>query len=418
MTMKKRTQDTLEKEKASERYVGVFPFAFDENADDEAAIPATIQVLPIGQWEHDVYGPIVIASSDIREFAQNFNANIRKGVPITAGHEGMQELPAVGWIKQVEARPDGLWGTVEWNEIGEQALSDRQYKFFSPEFYAMYEDPESHQLYRNVLTGGALTKAPYFKELEAIVFSEKALKKQFNEPTMTIQELVAKKPEDLTAEEKTFLNANLTELTDEQKTAFASVIEAPAPTAEEVAAKEAADKAAADAKATEDANVAAGKNADGTDKVAASEKVQISASELKALRSKADEGAKAFAELNRAKVVAAVSTMTFSESNKNGKFLPKSKDTLQAFIETLNEGQKAKFSELVGQLPQTQIFKELGVDSKAAEGTVQAEVDAKVGKKMSENKELKYSEALRQVFAETEGLTARYDAELQGQVNA
>ena len=425
---------TESKKKASDKFIGVFPFQFDEESSDSgvAAIPDTIHLIPVGQWEHDLYGPIIITASDIREFAQNFNAGIRKGVFITAGHEGMLELPAVGWITKVEGRDDGLWGTVSWNELGEEMLGDRQYKFFSPEFYRDYEDPQDHQLYRNVITGGALTKAPYFKELEAVVFSEKKLKKQFNEnTTMTIQELLAKKMEELSDEEKAFIKEHASELTDEQKTAYTSIIDEPKTETEEEKtareAKEKADKEAADAKvaaeaeekAKGDANEAAGLNRDGSAKVEASEKkVQISASELQMLRNKADEGAKAFAELQKAKLDTAISTLTFSETNKVGKFLPKSKDTLRAFMETLNDAQRTSFAALLAELPKTEIFTEKGVDAKAVEGTVQAEVEAKVNAKMSANKEMKYSDALRQVFAENSGLTERYNAEVSQKVVA
>lgn len=415
--------------KANDKYVGVFPFQFDEGADEEAgdaAIPTSIHLIPIGQWEHDLYGPIIITANDILEFKANFDAKIRKGVPITAGHEGALELPAVGWITKVEARGDGLWGQVEWNEMGEDALEDKQFKFFSPEFYPIYEDAQTHTLYKNVLTGGALTKAPYFKELEAIVFSEKKLKNKFNHQTMTIAELLAKKMEDLSTEEKAFIKEHASELTDEQKAAYTSVIEEPTGTEEtaeektareakekEVAEKKAADdKAAEDEKAKGDANEAAGLNRDGSVKIDASEKVHISAGELALLKKAADEGKQAFAELKLQKLTAAVSALIFSETNKAGKFLPKSKDTLHAFMETLSDAQKASFNLLLAELPKTQIFSEIGTGAAAVEGTAQAEVEAKVTLKMDGNKALKYSEALKLVFEENKGLTERYHEEV------
>lgn len=404
------------------KYVGVFPLEFSEgkpSTDGGVAIPDTIHLIPIGTWEHDLYGPIIITFSDIREFAQNFNAGIRKGVPITAGHEGYEELPAVGWVSAVEAREDGLWGEIEWNNLGKGTLTDKQFKFFSPEFNRDYEDPETHQLYRNVLVGGALTKSPYFKGLEAIVFSENKLK--FN-TTMNLQELLAKSIETLTEEEKAFIKAHASELTDEQKVTHTAIIdEASVETEEEKAAretKEAEEKAAADAKAIGDANEAAGLNRDGSAKadgatVEASDKklVTISASELEILRTKADQGVQAFRELEAEKINSAIKTLTFSESNKMGKFLPKSVDSLRKFMESLNATQRQAFSTLIAELPETQIFKENGASS-ATDGTATAEVEAKVTAKMSANKDLKYSEALRQVFSENKGLEERYDGEL------
>ena len=115
-----KLEQHLQANKASTHYMGVFPFEFEAPA--QATLPTTVHLIPTGQWEHDVYGTIKITQADIQQFADNFNAKIRNGVSITAGHEGEQEKPAVGWITKVEARETGLWGTVEWNNTGKALL--------------------------------------------------------------------------------------------------------------------------------------------------------------------------------------------------------------------------------------------------------------------------------------------------------
>ena len=414
--IKKKLEDILGKEKASDRFVGVFPFEFSEPDMEEGddGVPSMIHLIPIGQWDHEAYGPITITMSDINEFCQNFNAQIRKGVPITAGHEGMSELPAVGWITKVEARDTGLWGEVEWTDTGRALLCDKAFKFFSPEFYRDYEDPETHQIYRNVITGGALTKSPYFKELEAVVFSEFKIKNNFNDKnTMEINEIVAKDIITLTDDEKAFLKEHTSELTEEQKTSFASVIEEPVAgeTDEERVEREAKEKADEEAKIGAE-NEAKGFNPDGSEKVSASEKVMISAGELAILRSKADAGQKAFAELQKQKMDVEVSSLMFSESNKKGKFLPKSKDSVRAFMESLNDKQRSSFSALVAELPTAGLFSEKGDGNDPTNGLAMAEVENKVKAKMSENKDIKYSQALKEVMSENAGLEERYDREL------
>ena len=137
----------------------------------------------------------------------------------------------------------------------------------------------------------------------------------------------------------------------------------------------------------------------------------ITASELEILRKKANEGQQAFAELKKAKVTASVKALVFSESNKAGKFLPKSEASLQAFIESLSAEQATKFSALVGEIPKSEKFGEIGSGAQAS-ATVQAEVEAKVAEKIKANDKLSYSEALKQVMAENEGLEQRYDEEL------
>lgn len=431
--MTKTLTAAQEKKKLSEKHVGIFPLEFDDNAGEaEVSIPDVIHLIPIGQWEHDLYGPILITAGDIREFAQNFNAGIRKGVPITAGHEGMAELPANGWITSVECRDTGLWGVVEWNELGKETLSDKQYKFFSPEFYRDYEDPQTHQLYRNVITGGALTKSPYFKELEAIVFSEKKLQKQFNDNqnTMDLATLLAKDITTLDEAEKAFIKEHKAELTAEQLVSHTAIVD-DAETAEEKEKREGDENEAkglnrdGSAKAEKTAeeiaaeNVAAGLNPDGSVKVEGSDRsgkmIQMSETEHALLVKKADEGAQAFAELEKGKLNASVAALTFSESNKTGKFLPKSTDKLRTFMQGLNAEQKLAFSVLIADLPKNQVFNEVGA-SGAAEGTATAEVEAKVAVKMTAAEKagtpMKYSEALKEVMSEEKGLEERYDASL------
>jgi len=404
---------TFKQSKTNDKFRGVFPFEFDDKGDDSPAIPEKIHLVPIGQWEHDLYGPIIINNADIREFIQNFNAGVRKGVFITAGHEGFEELPAVGWIKEVESRDNGLWGEVEWNNRGLTSLQEKEFKFFSPEMCRDYEDPESHEYYRNVLTGGALTKSPYFKELQAIVFSDKNIKSNLNKKetmTKTLEEVLALEVDVLTDEDKAVLEENKATLTDEQRTKFGITVEAPAETEKEKTAREVKEK--------EDANVVAGLNADGSAKSTETQEhsekkmVTINASELAILRAKADEGAQAFAELERKNVDGITANLVFSESNKAGKFLPKSKDNLRAFIEKLSKEQRTSFSAITSQLPSLVAFKEVGVSHTATEGTAQAEVEAKIAAKITANPKMRYSEALKEVMSENQGLEQRYDEEL------
>ncbi len=42
--------------------------------------------------------------------------------------------PAAGWIKELIARPDGVYGRVEWNGDGAAALTGRRYRYLSPAF--------------------------------------------------------------------------------------------------------------------------------------------------------------------------------------------------------------------------------------------------------------------------------------------
>src|SRR5215210_7554809 len=205
-----------------------FPIQLFAEGSTDAQVPSEIHVVPTGTWEHPVYGEMEITTSHIAEFVRNFTDKVRRDIPITAGHDngmGGGELPAIGWFTDVVDRGvNGLWAGVKWTEEGVQLLEQRAFKYFSPEFYEMYEDPETRKKYSHVLVGGALTNKPYFKELEPVVaFSEPSIIHQFTDD-MNLNDIVSKKAEELSAEEKAFLAEHKDELNDDQKAAFATVL--------------------------------------------------------------------------------------------------------------------------------------------------------------------------------------------------
>lgn len=431
---------------------------FAETASDKA--PKEIHVLPVGKWNHPAYGPIVITREDIADFKHNFDEGLRKGIPITEGHEVMDEKPAVGWFTElIDRGANGLFAIIEWTEKGKTLLSDKAYKFFSPEFYSEYEDPETREIHENVLVGGALTNKPYFKELDAIVLSEQSINNQFNEkPMLKLEEVLAKKVEELSDEEKTFLQENKSELNDEQKETFKSVLEdEKTETDEEKTAREEKEKGdeneknglnrdgsakelTDDEKAqnvkdgknedgtektelTDDekqANVDAGKNEDGSkkeEKVDGSEgvvvvdgKVQMSQAAYKLLNSKANSGHEASKKLIASEIKAEATKLVFSEQNSQGRFLPKQSDKVFSFMQGLNEKQRKEFSELVIALPKTEVFNEVG-HGDSNEGSAYAEIESKTKKLMSEDKALTYSDAVKRVCEEHPKLANQYETE-------
>lgn len=428
----------------------VFPIQlFDEG---DAKVPERIHILPTGAWEHPVYGKIVITASDIAEFKANFDRGLRKGVPITEGHEIMDEKPAVGWFMELEdAVEQGLYAYVDWTKQGKDLLSSKSYKYFSPEFYREYEDPQTREIYRNVLVGGALTNKPYFKELEAIVFSEANIKNQltYNE-TMPeeIKAILEKNSSEWTDDEKALVRANAGHLTDEQKEEHKAILEESDAGSDDDKGDDDSDKGGEDTGSDDGADDAetdgdddkGGEDTDGAgssddeggeaddtdaggentdegsdntgDKKEFTEdgKVKVSASYLKALETNANQGKEAFNELQKMRLDTAVKELTFSERNPKGRFLPKTETKLRKFMETLNAEQHSAFSELVKSIPASFNFDELG-DDNAAETSAKREVETKVAAKMSEDKALKYSDALKQVFAEDENLAKRYNLE-------
>jgi phage I-like protein len=42
--------------------------------------------------------------------------------------------PAAGWVVELQSRPDGLWGRVEWTPAGAEAVRSRSYRYYSPAY--------------------------------------------------------------------------------------------------------------------------------------------------------------------------------------------------------------------------------------------------------------------------------------------
>ncbi len=65
-----------------------------------------------------------------------------------------QPAPAAGWIETLDARPDGVWARVRWNDRAREMLRAREYRYISPAF--------SHTDKGEILTifGAALTNIP------------------------------------------------------------------------------------------------------------------------------------------------------------------------------------------------------------------------------------------------------------------
>ena len=430
---KKITKKITAKEK--KRLPIIFPIDLKTFAE-KGELPREIQILPIGKWNHPSYGPIIITREHLEKFKENFDKRVRNDIPVTEGHEVLDEKPAVGWFEEVIVKGgNGLYAIMDWTKKGKTLLSERYYKYFSPEFYSEYEDPETREIHENVLVGGALTNKPYFKELEAVVLSENIINNKLKFNDMTLEEILAKKVEELSAEEKTFLQANKEELNEEQLATFGSVFEDEKTDEEKTAREE---------KEAGDANEAKGLNRDGSVKepedpkdpvdpdpepepepspepkepVEASEfkmnekgEVIMTSEQAKILTSKANAGYEANKKLEMSEVKIMSDKLTCSEKNSEGKILPKDSEKVFSFMLELTEAQRKTFAELVNSIPSSQLFSEKG-SGQVSEGSAVKEIELKVKTMMSEDKALSYSEAVITVCKENKELADRYVKEL------
>jgi len=205
-------------------------------ADDQGALPKSIQLLHTGSWNTPWHGDFEINEGDINEFAENFSNGV--GLPAEAdgkaainySHYGGEK--AAGWLTNVRAeRVDGvlsLMGDPEWTAAGQKSLIEGEFRYISPEFNPRalpWEDPEEEwHMVANVLTGAGLTNRPLFKKLKKVAASEikGSTKENKKEKPMSLklEEVRIMEASELKDEHRAFLEDNKTQLSADELTKF------------------------------------------------------------------------------------------------------------------------------------------------------------------------------------------------------
>lgn len=102
--------------------------------------PEWVHLLPAAQdgiQTYDGRGPYRVADIEA-VIAASMQSD--RGMPIDENHATDMAMmngvgaPARGWIKELQARGDGLWGRVEWTKAGRKMLADHAYRSISPVF--------------------------------------------------------------------------------------------------------------------------------------------------------------------------------------------------------------------------------------------------------------------------------------------
>jgi hypothetical protein len=130
-----------------------------------------VHALSLGKFDHAMFGEIDINMERVQRFAANVKARAR-GIDPSINYDHINMGEAAGWVKDAEARPDGLWLLVDWTEPAREKIAKRLYRYFSSEFDDEWEDPKTHVKFQDVLFGGALTNRPFLKDLVPVNLSE------------------------------------------------------------------------------------------------------------------------------------------------------------------------------------------------------------------------------------------------------
>jgi len=133
---------------------------------DQGSLPEWIRLLPLGKISlSDGREPFNLDLESAESMVQKFRA---RGIDMVIDYEhqslGGERAPAAGWIKEMQARPDGLWGRVEWTPQGSEYLKNKEYRYFSP---VLRLDPETRT--PTALMHVGLTNVPAINRLAPLV---------------------------------------------------------------------------------------------------------------------------------------------------------------------------------------------------------------------------------------------------------
>ena len=130
-----------------------------------AEAPEWIPFLPKpGTYAHPRYGDITITRERNARFVKNYKDGVYQDrLPIDAEHE-TKLSGAVGWVADMRQNDDGSADAkAEWTDRGRAFFQADRFRYFSPEWYDVWEDPATRIQHRDVAIGGALTTRPFFK---------------------------------------------------------------------------------------------------------------------------------------------------------------------------------------------------------------------------------------------------------------
>ncbi len=143
------------------------------------AVPEWVHLLPGGKFlGSDGRGPYSLRSPEAV-----IAASMAAGrLPMDENHSTQvaspqgRPAPARGWIVALQARPDGIWGQVEWNEAGHALMSQKAYRNVSPVFCHDKDGTVTR------LISAALTNSPNLKQLTSMNTALSAEQRQALKP--------------------------------------------------------------------------------------------------------------------------------------------------------------------------------------------------------------------------------------------
>jgi phage I-like protein len=132
------------------------------------------QILKTGKFFYKPLNKEVeITKDDLINFKTNFDNRVRRiDIPVNYEHGESKAhgTKAAGWIMSLSIKNEGseLWASPRWTPEGFKSISEDEFRYFSAELLSEYVDNETGKTYKGVLTGCALTNTPVIKGMSAI----------------------------------------------------------------------------------------------------------------------------------------------------------------------------------------------------------------------------------------------------------
>ncbi|PCI03856.1 MAG: hypothetical protein COB78_05740 [Hyphomicrobiales bacterium] len=131
----------------------------------EGEAPEWIQLIPAGEFTgDDGRGPFTADLQAVVEASSHNKMAIDENHSTELLAVKGEPSPARGWIVEMQARDDGVWGRVEWTEDGERLVKSRSYGFVSPVF--MHTRKRPYRVSR--ITSVALVNSPNLTSLKSL----------------------------------------------------------------------------------------------------------------------------------------------------------------------------------------------------------------------------------------------------------
>lgn len=104
-----------------------------------------VQLLPLGMFQgKDGRGPYNVITRKAAEAVITASLRHHGEADIVVDYDHQSDFaakpgvggqaPAAGWITELAARDDGIWGRVEWTDAAAEKLRTREYRYLSPVF--------------------------------------------------------------------------------------------------------------------------------------------------------------------------------------------------------------------------------------------------------------------------------------------